>query len=98
MANMNVTYSEMKDAAGRIRMGKDDINAKLLELGTMVDGLVAGGFQTDQASKAYDQKFDEYTASTTKIIDALDGLAMFLDQAAETLERTDGELSSSIQS
>ncbi|MBC7760450.1 MAG: WXG100 family type VII secretion target, partial [Candidatus Saccharibacteria bacterium] len=42
MANMNVTYSEMTDAANRLTTGKDDIVSKLHELQTLVNGLVQG--------------------------------------------------------
>ncbi len=53
MANMNVTYSEMTDAANRLTTGKGDITSKLHELQSLVSGLVRGGFVTDTASGAF---------------------------------------------
>jgi WXG100 family type VII secretion target len=96
MANLNVTYADMRDAAGRLRAGKDDMETKLSELGSLIDGLVAGGFQTDQASHHYQDTFHKFQTGTRQAIDALDGLAQFLDQAAEALSQTDSQLSSSI--
>lgn len=98
MSNINVTYGDMKDAAGRLRQGKDDMNTKLVELGSLIDGLVQSGFVTDQASKTYDDQFDQFQTGTKQAIDALDGLAMFLEQAADALESTDSQLASQIKS
>jgi len=40
MANMNVTYGEMTDAANRLTTGKDEITSKLHELHSLVSNLV----------------------------------------------------------
>lgn len=97
MPNMNVTYSEIKDVAARLRQGQDDLNTKLLELGSLVDGLVTGGFQTDHASRGFDDTFDQFQSSTKQAIDSLEGLSRFLDAAADALEQTDTELGNSIK-
>ena len=97
MSNLNVTYSDMKDAAGRLIQGKDDMTNKLVELGNVVNNLVQGGFQTDLASTSFNNTFDQFTASTTKAVEALQGLADYLNAAAETMQSTDEELSKAIQ-
>ena len=97
MPNMNVTYADMKDAAARLRQGQDEMNSKLTELGSLIDGLVGSGFQTDQASRTYNDTFDQFQAGTKQAIDALEGLAQFLDSAADALQNTDSELSNSIR-
>lgn len=98
MSNVNVTYSDMKDAAGRLRHGQQEMEAKLQELGQLIDGLVSSGFQTDQASGAYQDQFHQFQTGTKQAIDALEGLALYLDKAAEALQNTDTELANSIQS
>lgn len=97
MSNMNVTYADLIDAAARLRLGKEDMNGKLVELGTLINSLVQAGFQTDHASKAYDEQFNTFQVGTKTAIDALEGLAAFLDQAANALEQTDTQLANSIK-
>ena len=45
MANVNVTYQEMRDAANRLTRGKEEIFSKLTELQNMVNNLVNGGYR-----------------------------------------------------
>ena len=54
-------------------------------------------FVTDHASVQYNETFDQFTTGTKQAIDALEGLAGFLDQAATALEDTDKGLASAIQ-
>ncbi len=97
MSNMNVTYAEMTSASARLLQGRDEMNSKLLELGNLIDSLVQNGFVTDHASVQYNETFDQFTAGTKQAIDALEGLAGFLDQAAAAMEDTDKGLASAIQ-
>lgn len=98
MANLNVTYSDMTDAAGRLRNGQQEMESKLAELGQLIDGLVGSGFQTDQASGQYQEQFHQFQTGTKTAIEALDSLALYLEKAADALQNTDTELSNSIQS
>lgn len=97
MANLNVTYSDMKDAAGRLRNGQQEMEAKLLELGQLIDGLVSSGFVTDSASGAYQTQFHQFQTGTKSAIEALEGLASYLDQAADAMQNTDTELANAIR-
>jgi len=96
MANLNVTYSDLTDTAGRLATGKEDLNAKLIELKGIVDGLVESGFVTDTASGAFQTAYDTFTNGATQTISGLDGLSTFLTQAAETLGNVDAELGAAI--
>lgn len=98
MANLNVTYSDMTDAAGRLRNGQQEMESKLAELGQLIDGLIGSGFQTDQASGQYQEQFHQFQTGTKTAIEALDSLALYLEKAADALQNTDTELSNSIQS
>lgn len=96
MANLNVTYSDMRDAAIRLGAGKDDILAKLNELDALINNLVSSGYVTDSSSKAFDSTFDQYIAGAKQTIEALDGMAQFLNSAAEGFQGSDDGLARSI--
>jgi WXG100 family type VII secretion target len=97
MANVNVTYQELRDVARQLLGGRDDLAQKLTDLSTIVNNLTASGFQTDQASGAYRDSFDQFTAGTKQAVDGLEGLSQFLIQAADTLEQADQGLASGIR-
>ncbi|GAA2081152.1 hypothetical protein GCM10009840_16070 [Pseudolysinimonas kribbensis] len=96
MANMNVTYGEMTDAANRLISGKDDITAKLHELQTLVNNLVNGGFVTDSASGAFHSSYEQFTKGTTDAVNGLDGMSQFLTKAADALQNVDQQLAKGI--
>ena len=96
MANMNVTYGEMTDAANRLISGKDDITAKLHELQALVNNLVNGGFVTDTASGAFHTSYEQFTKGTTDAVNGLDGMSQFLTKAADTLQNVDQQLAKGI--
>jgi|TARA_B100000686_G_C16020119_1_gene585513 WXG100 family type VII secretion target len=98
VANLNVTYDEMRQAAGRLRQGKDDIHNTLGELKALVDNLVSSGYSTDLSSPAFRDTYDSFTTGTKQAVDALDGLAQYLEVAAQTLEETDSSLANAINS
>lgn len=96
MANLNVTYSDLTDTAGRLTTGKEDLVSKLHELKGIVDGLVESGFVTDSASGAFQASYESFTNGATQTVSGLDGLSSFLTQAAETLGNVDSELGAAI--
>ena len=96
MANMNVTYADMKDAALRLRNGQADLEAKLQELRGMVEGLVAGGYVTDRSSKAFDASHHEFNTGAMQVIGGIEGMSAFLDAAAATLEDADTQLANQL--
>lgn len=97
MANVNVTYSEMTDAASRLITGKDDLISKLTELQTLVNNLVGQGFVTDSASGAFQTSYDSFTQGTTQAVSGLEGMSQFLISAAEALQNVDTELGNAIR-
>jgi WXG100 family type VII secretion target len=97
MANLNVTYDQMRDAAARLVQGKDDITTRLTELNQMIGNLVSSGYVTDQSSRAFQETFDKYVLNTKGAIDALDGLSQFLIKAADAIQETDTGLAGAIK-
>jgi WXG100 family type VII secretion target len=97
MANINVTYEDLTRVAGLIDSGRDALNQQIQDLSRAVDELIAAGFQTDSASGAYNEQFDQYTLNTTKAIESLTGFAEFLRSAGTALQETDTQLSNAIR-
>lgn len=97
MANLNVTYDDLRDAAQRLIAGKDDLHQKLAELSNLVQTLTANGFQAEHSSAAYRDSFEHFTTGTRTAIDGLDGLSKFLVSAADALQQTDEGLASAIK-
>ena len=97
MANLNVTYDEMDDAARRLDSGRDQMTQLLTELKGLIDGLVASGFQTQSASGQFEHTYEEFTNGTKQAVEGLTGLAQFLRGAAQAMQRTDEELAKALQ-
>jgi WXG100 family type VII secretion target len=97
MANLNVTYQDLRDAAKALTGGRDDLDHKLTELSNLVNTLTANGFQAEQSSAAYRDAFENFRSGTSTAIGGLEGLSSFLVQAADALEQTDQGLASGIR-
>lgn len=96
MANLNVTYEEMRTAANNLVSGKEQLVQQLSALQAQVNNLVSSGFVTDQASGAFQTSYDQFTKGTTEAVNGLDGMSMFLTSAADALQNVDSELARGI--
>ncbi len=97
MANLNVTYDDLRDTANRLKAGQGDLQQKLTELSNLVQNLTAQGFQAEQSSAAYRDSFEQFRTGTSQAIDGLEGLANFLTSAADALQQTDEGLANAIR-
>lgn len=97
MANINVTFQELQDAAVRLTNGQQELTSKLDELKAFIGNLVSGGFVTDQASVAFNEKYTEFTTGATQTVGALEGLSSFLSQTASVMQETDSSLAQAIR-
>jgi WXG100 family type VII secretion target len=95
-SNVNVTYQEMRDAATRLTNGQSEMEQKLQELQAYVQNLVNSGYVTDASSKAFDASYSEFTHGARQTVAGLEGMAQFLNQAAQTFEQADTTLASQI--
>lgn len=98
MANLNVTYEQMNAAATRLRAGQGDLEAKLNELRALVNELVSNGFTTTSASGAFNSAYEQFTTGAQRTVQGIEGMASFLNKAADALRSTDEQLASSIGS
>ncbi|MBV9025659.1 MAG: WXG100 family type VII secretion target [Streptomycetaceae bacterium] len=96
MANVNVTYDQMQDAANKLTSGQQEITDKLHQLQSFVNQLVNDGYVTDRSSKAFEQSYTEFNKGATQTIDGLTGMAKFLHQAADAFRQADESLAHGI--
>lgn len=97
MANLNVSFQEMRDAAARLTSGEAEITGRLEELKAYIETLVASGFVTDQASVAFGESYRRFTTGATQTVSALTTLGAYLRQAATMLEEADAQLASGLR-
>jgi WXG100 family type VII secretion target len=93
MANVKVTYEEMRDAGKQLQAGKNDIESRLDQLKRQVDQLVAGGYVTDVSSKQFQISYDDFNKGVREVVRGLDGMNSYLHSAADAFEHTDQQLS-----
>jgi WXG100 family type VII secretion target len=96
MANVSVTFDEIRTQATQLRNGQRSIEDQLSQLKSQIDTLVSSGFVTDRSSKAFDSSYTEFTSGASKTIQAIEGMAGFLEGAADALQSTDEQLASSL--
>jgi len=97
MSNLNVTYDEMESAATRLTSAQDTITGELNGLKTFIQGLIHGGFVTDQASVAFGDSYTQFTNGATQTISALTNLGGYLTSAADTLRTADSDLAAGLR-
>jgi WXG100 family type VII secretion target len=94
--NIRVSYGEIEQAAAQLAAGRDDITTRLSALQSQIEGLVASGFVTDQASGKFHESYLRYTASTKTVIDQLTEIEGFLRQTSIALQELDQQIASRI--
>jgi len=92
MANVNVSYEEMENAATRLGAGEEDLNQKLNELQSFIQNLISSGFVTDSASVSFGEAYNQFTTSTRTTLTALTKMGTYLRTAATRLKETDQSL------
>jgi WXG100 family type VII secretion target len=93
MANVAVTYEEMRNAGKQLQAGKNDIETRLGQLKSQVDQLVAGGYVTDASSKQFQSSYEEFDKGARQTIEGLEGMNSYLNSAADAFQQTDQQLS-----
>jgi WXG100 family type VII secretion target len=96
MANVNVTYQQMQDAATKLNNGRIEIDNMLGQLKGLVDTLVAEGYVTDSSSKSFQSSYEEFTTGAKNTIAGLEGMSTYLTKAAQTFQDADTSLASAL--
>ena len=97
MANINVSYGEMEQAASTLGSGRDDIMERLRSMQSLINNLVSSGFVTDQASGKFNTAYTEYTTSANTVVQKLTEIQSFLTQTANAMREMDAQLAAKIQ-
>ncbi|KHL11206.1 WXG100 family type VII secretion target [Mumia flava] len=97
MANMNVTYEEMRGAASQLKSGQGEIESTLEKLKSLIDQLVSNGYVTDKSSKAFNESYEEFNTGVKKTVEGLTGMSDYLTKAAQALSDTDEQLASALK-
>jgi WXG100 family type VII secretion target len=87
----------MEAAARQLQSGEQEILSVLNKLKALVAELVAAGFVTDQASKAFEASYEEFTRGATQAIEGLTGMSNYLTAAAKAYAETDSSLAKAIR-
>ncbi|AEW95828.1 MULTISPECIES: WXG100 family type VII secretion target [Streptomycetaceae] len=95
-ANVNVTYQDMRDAAKHLVNGQHEIEHKLQDMKKYIDNLVSNGYVTDRSSKQFEQSYTEFNHGATQTIQGLEGMAKFLENAAQAFADADDQLARGI--
>src|SRR5690554_5714183 len=96
MADLDVSYDEMRAAAGRLRAGQDELAATLGRLRELVAQLVAHGFTTAAASGAFQLAYEQFTQGALQTVSGIDAMAHFLERASQTLADVDSRLAAQL--
>lgn len=96
MANFRVSYAEMEQAAAQLGAGREEIGERLRRMQSQIQGLVASGFVTDQASGRFEAAYREYTASATAVVEKLGEIQEFLRQASRAIREMDEQIAARI--
>jgi WXG100 family type VII secretion target len=97
MANVNVTYDEMREAAKHLKSGQQDIADKLNALQKLVNSLVNGGYVTDSSSKHFEESYARFNSGATNVIGSLTDMGEYLTRAAQTFQDADEHLKNSLK-
>lgn len=96
MADLNVTYEEMRAAAKNLTDGQANVETTLAGLKSGIDGLVQSGYVTGKSSPAFQAAYELFDKGTRETIAGLTGMASFLTAAAQAMEDTDSQLASQL--
>lgn len=97
MANVSVSYQEMQDQATKMNNARVDIESQLSAVKSQVTALVSGGFVTDAASAQFQTSYDEFNSGVSKALEGMDGMATYLNKAAETFADVDTQLANALK-
>lgn len=95
MANVHVDYQQLQSSASQLQSGKQEIEAQLGRLKSMIDNLVSSGFVTDRASGKFQQSYEQWNSGAKNVMAGLEGMTGFLKNAISQHEQLDSQLSQS---
>lgn len=96
VAAIRVTSDELRSVSAQLSAGCGDIESRLTQLRSSVQGLVTGGWQ-GTASSAFDGLYEQWGAAAAQLRQALDGIGRQLQSAAQLYEQTESHLTNQLR-
>jgi len=96
MANINVSFSDIEQAAKQLSVGREEITSRLQSMQQLIGNLVSSGFVTDQASVKFSGSYTEYTAGAQTVIAKLTEIEQFLVHTATSMREMDQSIAARI--
>lgn len=93
MTDVSVGYGGMESAASQLRSSQEEMSSQLQQLQSLISGLTDGEFRTQLASPRFQESYQQWTSGAQNMIEGLEGMASFLDQAVSGFEQLDTDLS-----
>jgi uncharacterized protein YukE len=90
-------YADLQMTAGVLLSGREEMITTLTALQAKVDSLVAKGFDTDEASKAFLTGYKNLSDGVTQAVGGLEGMAEFLNSTATTYSEVDSDIAANIR-
>ena len=92
MADINVDYDAVVQAANRLRTGRGQLDQKLQQLKSMIDNLISSQFKTTSASGKLGDAYGRFTEAARRALESLDGMGSYLDSVKQQHEELDQNL------
>lgn len=96
MANVQLTYEEMRSAANRLKAGEQEITEKLTTLQQMIGQLVTGPFKMESASGKFGESYTSWNNGAKQTIAGLKGMQSFIQEAMSRAQQLDIDLTSKL--
>jgi WXG100 family type VII secretion target len=96
MADISVGYDEVERSATGIRRCTDDIQKTVQDLQGEISRLTTEGFNTQVASKKFQDAYDEWLNGIGQARQGLEGMARHLDSVKREYESWDQQAGGSI--
>lgn len=88
-----LSFGEIQRNARQLTKARDEITQQLKGLQRMIDGLVQSNFVTQQASGRFQESYRDWNTGAAKVIEGLQGMSKFLDQAVKAHQDLDRNMS-----
>jgi WXG100 family type VII secretion target len=92
MTDLSVGYEGMDSAASQLQQSQEEMTEQLQSLRSMIDGLVSGEFRTQLAFPRFQESYEEWSQGAQQMLEGLDGMASFLNQAVGGIQELDSQL------
>ncbi|WP_432746806.1 WXG100 family type VII secretion target [Streptomyces sp. JH002] len=91
-----LTPDDMRDFGAHLQAEQERFERELGELKSQVNDLTSEGFNTPQASEAFDEVYEEFTTNVTQLLESMGGLGNFLIMAADGFEGQDIDFAAAV--